>query len=372
MGPAPGAGGGQPCPSHRCVPGRRPCPPPSPSPEMRTGEGASGSRARGRRRRGRLAPPHAAHAVPRPCGRGGRPPPSGPRAHAAPAWTRPQQDAGAAGRCHASRSACPLSPAVTLQGPEGPGPDASQGAAPAPPPHVAGTVVGPSVASGRRLSSPLWGLRRGLRQLLGAVAKTPKRSGPRQLPSGLLLAAGDSARPSWALVWRRSQGWLRHRPLPGGPSSPGGPVGTRTCRLGRVTEAARRTGARISRAPRRAETGQGLPAASGPEGARRAPPLAPSSMRGAGMGPGASHCGYVLEAGLGLSSGVCSPLLQPFPLRSVSGGQRNPKFREGAGFTRVLGLALAVGTALDAGLGQKRVRVGGGRRQVPPLAHSST
>lgn len=52
------------------------------------------------------------------------------------------------GRCHASRSACPLSPAVTLQGPEGPGPDASQGAAPAPPPHVAGTVAGPSVASG--------------------------------------------------------------------------------------------------------------------------------------------------------------------------------------------------------------------------------
>lgn len=133
MGPAPGAGGGQPCPSHRCVPGRRPCPPPSPSPEMRTGEGASGSRARGRRRRGRLAPPHAAHAVPRPCGRGRRPPPSGPRAHAAPVWTRPQQDAGAAGRCHASRSACPLSPAVTLQGPEGPGPDASQGAAPPPP-----------------------------------------------------------------------------------------------------------------------------------------------------------------------------------------------------------------------------------------------
>lgn len=132
MGPAPGAGGGQPCPSHRCVPGRRPCPPPSPSPEMRTGEGASGSRARGRRRRGRLAPPHAAHAVPRPCGRGRRPPPSGPRTHAAPAWTRPQQDAGAAGRCHASRSACPLSLAVTLQGPEGPGPDASQGAGPPP------------------------------------------------------------------------------------------------------------------------------------------------------------------------------------------------------------------------------------------------
>lgn len=300
-------------------------------------------------------------------------PPAG-RAHTQlPPGPAPSRTPARLAAAAASRSACPLSPAVTLQGPEGPGPDASQGAAPAPPPHTwLGLWWGPRWPRARRLSSPLWGLRRGLRQLLGAVAKTPKRSGPRQLPSGLPLAAGDSARPSWALVWRRSQGWLRRRPLPGGPSSPGGPVGTRTCRLGRVTEAARRTGAWISRAPRRAETGQGLPAASGPEGARRAPPLAPSSMRGAGMGPGASHCGYVLEAGLGLSSGVCSPLLQPFPLRSVSGGQRNPKFREGAGFTRVLGLALAVGTALDAGLGQKRVRVGGGRRQVPPLAHSST
>lgn len=150
-------------------------------------------------------------------------PPAG-RAHTQlPPGPAPSRTPARLATAVASRSACPLSPAVTLQGPEGPGPDASQGAAPAPPHTWLGLWWGPRWPRARRLSSPLWGLRRGLRQLLGAVAKTPKRSGPRQLPSGLPLAAGDSARPSWALVWRRSQGWLRRRPLPGGPSSRGAP-----------------------------------------------------------------------------------------------------------------------------------------------------
>lgn len=148
-------------------------------------------------------------------------PPAG-RAHTQlPSGPAPSRTPARLAAAVASRSACPLSPAVSLQGPEGPGPDASQGAGP-PTPGL-GLWRGPRWPRARRLSSPLWGLRRGLRQLLGAVAKTPKRSGPRQLPSGLPLAAGDSARPSWALVWRRSQGWLQRRPLPGGPSSRGAP-----------------------------------------------------------------------------------------------------------------------------------------------------
>lgn len=110
---------------------------------------------------------------------------------------------------------------------------------------------------------------------------------------------------------------------------------------------------------------QGLPAASGAEGARRAPPLAPSSLRGVpAWAQGLPTAAACVRRGSASAQVWGHPSCSPSLSGASQGVSRNPKFREGAGFTRVLGLALEVGTALDAGLGQKPAPVRGWRWQV--------
>lgn len=190
--PPPGAAGGQPCPSHCCAPGHRPLPRSQPvPPEMRTWEGSSGITGERPAVAGR---PRTSSGALSPWLRRAPSPPAG-HAHTqlplGPATSRTPADP-----CRRDQ--------VSVTSQPGTGPDASQGACA---PRGWG-CAGASVASGV-VPQLLWGLRQGLCQLRGALLRRPQNLVA--LVSSRLAShwrAGDSARLSWALVWRDLQGWL--------------------------------------------------------------------------------------------------------------------------------------------------------------------